>query len=90
MGTTPGATENRSRKKMASSREIAASPYWTLTAISLQPPKSNCLFTSRERSCWKVMFSEAFLCPRGGLCGRGGICPGGVSLSRGSVSWRPP
>ena len=44
MGTTPGATENRSRKKMASSREIAASPYWTLTAISLQPPVSNCLF----------------------------------------------
>ena len=29
---------------MASRREIAASPYWTLTAIFLQPPVSNCLF----------------------------------------------
>ena len=26
------------------------------------------VFTARKRSCWRVMFSEAFVCPQGGLC----------------------
>ena len=37
--------------------------------------------TAHKRSCVKVMFSQVFVCPRGG----GGFCPGG-SLSEGSLS----
>ena len=36
--------------------------------------------TAHKRSCVKVMFSQVFVCPRGG-----GFCPGG-SLSEGSLS----
>ena len=48
--------------------------------------------TARKLSYGKVMFSEAFVCPReggslswGGLC-PGDLCPEGESLSRGSLS----
>ena len=61
------------------------------TKLTVQARKF--IITARKRSCGKVMFSEAFVCPLGGLCpvgslsrgisAQGALCPRG-SLSRGS------
>ena len=40
-----------------------------ITKVTLQePPIKVQIFTTRQRSCMKVMFSQVFVCPPGGGC----------------------
>ena len=52
-------------------------------ALGTPPSRSNFFITTRKRSCGKVMFSEVFVCLRGGVLSRGGVHPqyGGAILS---------
>ena len=48
------------------------------------------IFTTRKRSCGKVMFSEAFVCPRGGSLSSGGSLHGDPPSYGGSAGGTHP